>query len=163
MKKIRTIAMTVIILAVALGAGYLALRHVPADTYAVQEIDGTAHWGSISGSVSYPSEMLPFMGICAETVDGADQYCTYELVPDGSSLSGYGYELAVPPDEYYVFAHEVAAGNESVGYVDEYRAYYSEFVTCGLEYTCPSHKPIPVEVARNQYLQGIDPTDWYNQ
>ncbi|MFA5051806.1 MAG: hypothetical protein WC544_01940 [Patescibacteria group bacterium] len=155
---ISSVAGIVILLVVAVFVS----NHVPAEIYAVDAIDGQGQWGSISGDVSYPSEMLPFMGVCAESVQGGNMFCTYELVYNPDSLSGYGYELSVPPDSYRVFAHAVSEGNERVGYTGtEYQAYYSDFVTCGLDFNCSSHTPIAVEISRNQHLQDIDPTDWY--
>jgi len=163
LKKFHKIIIFLIpLLVVILGAGYLVLRHVPAATYAPRETDSQAHWGSVSGSLSYPSEVIPAMGVCAQTVKGADMYCTYKLIQGEQYENGYGYELAVPPDTYYVFAHLVTEGKEDIGYTDEYKAYYSEFVTCGLLYECPSHKPVAVEVKRQQHVQDVDPMDWYN-
>jgi len=46
---------------------------------------------------------------------------------------------------------------------DDYKAYYSEFVTCGLSVNCPSHKPIPVAVKTGETVNDIDPQDWYKQ
>jgi len=44
-----------------------------------------------------------------------------------------------------------------------YKAYYSEFVTCGLSVDCASHEPIIVEVKSGQTTDGVNPQDWYNQ
>jgi hypothetical protein len=163
MKKILLISAIILLLAAVLGAGYIALRHVPADTYTVEEIDTDAHWGSITGSLSYPGEAIPPLGVCAVVTKGTDMYCTYKMLESDDYQYGYGYELSVPPDTYYVFAHTITEGNEKIGYTDEYKAYYSQFVTCGLEYDCPSHKPIPIKIEPYQNVQGIDPADWYNQ
>ncbi|KKW01771.1 MAG: hypothetical protein A2898_01935 [Candidatus Kerfeldbacteria bacterium RIFCSPLOWO2_01_FULL_48_11] len=160
-KKIIIIAVMVLLVAI-LGGGYLFLRHVPAVTYAVNEIDSESHWGSISGWLSYPSEVIPPMGICAETVEGEDLYCTYQMIQDEEFQYGYGFELSVPPDTYYVYAHLLTDGTEKIGYTDEYKAYYSKFVTCGLDISCTSHAPIPVKVGRNEYIQDILPVDWFD-
>jgi len=42
-----------------------------------------------------------------------------------------------------------------------HRAYYSEFVTCGLRVSCPSHAPIVVTVLAGQMVSAVDPHDWY--
>ncbi len=163
MKKIRLISIIFIIIVVVFGVVALVLRHVPAETYAVEETDSRTHWGTLSGDVSYPGEVLPYMGICAESVTGGNMFCTYELVYVADSMSGYGYELTVPPDDYQIFSHAVTEGNEDVGYVEgDYQAYYSKFVTCGLDFDCPSHTPIVVTVAQDQYVPDVDPVDWYN-
>ncbi len=43
----------------------------------------------------------------------------------------------------------------------DYRAYYSDFVTCGLNVNCPSHQPIAVEALAGKTVTA-DPHDWYN-
>lgn len=160
MKKLLLVVL-VLGLALAIGATSLILHHVPSATYAVDAIDSEAHWGTISGSLSYPSEGIPPMGVCAQAADGIDQYCTYRMLEGDQYLYGAGYELSVPPGTYVVFSHLVTDENEKFGYTDEEQAYYSKFVTCGLSFDCPSHEPIPVEVARNAHVQDVDPIDWY--
>lgn len=163
MKKLLLIGIIVILLVVVLGAAYLVLRHVPAEITAVEPIDSEAHWGTISGSLGYPSDAIPPMGVCAQAVDGPDLYCTYKMLESDDFTYGLGYELTVPPDEYAVFAHLVTEENEMIGYTNEYQAYYSAFVTCGGSVDCPSHEPIPIAVGRNEHVLGIDPIDWYAQ
>lgn len=161
MKKIRIIAIILVLLIVVLGVGYVVLRRVPAETYAVEEVDSEAHWGTIRGSLGYPAEGIPDMGVCAESITGVETFCTYTVLEDDEFTYGFGYELKVPPDNYYVYAHLVTEGNESIGYTDEYKAYYSKYVTCGGSISCTSHSPIKLSVARNQNINGIDPIDWY--
>lgn len=163
MKKIGITISIVIVLAVILGAGYVVLRHVPTITYAVEDVDTTAHWGSISGSLGYPSDFIPALGICAQTEDGAEQYCTYEMLEGDEYTNGYGYAIAVPPGSYTVFSHEVTELNALTGYQEgDYQAFYSTFVTCGATSDCTVHTPIVVTVERNQDVGNIDPIDWYN-
>jgi len=162
MKKLIKFLIVIFVIVIALGALSVALRHVPVITYVVQETNSQSHWGTISGSLSYPSESLPALGVCAKSVTGEEMFCTYQMIPDQQYKYGYGYEIDVPPDTYNVFAHLVDDANALSGYTDEERAYYSEFVTCGLLFDCPSHAPIQVTVGRNAHLQDIDPADWYN-
>lgn len=110
--------------------------------------------GSISGSVSFPSEGIPKMEVCAEDTTTKETICTSEIQEDSSYSSGMGYKLEVPAGTYYVYAKLPN---------DSYKAYYNEFVTCGLQASCPSHKLIPVEVGQDQQVSQIDPQDWYNQ
>lgn len=110
--------------------------------------------GSISGSVSFPSEGIPQMEVCAEDTTTKETICTTEIQEDNSYSSGMGYVLEVPAGTYYVYAKLPN---------DSYKAYYNEFVTCGLQASCPSHKLIPVEVGLDQHVTQIDPQDWYNQ
>lgn len=158
--KIGIIALIIIIVVIIFF--YLILRRVPAVTYQVQEVDLEAHWGKISGSLSYPSEMLPEMGVCVATIDNQELYCTYEMIASEVYTYGYGYEVSVPPGDYYVFAHLVDDSNRKVGYTNEYKAYYSQFVNCGMDISCTSHDPIKVTVGSKEHVTRIDPIDWYN-
>jgi hypothetical protein len=101
------------------------------------------------------------MGVCAESVTGVEQFCTYKILTGDEFDYGYGYELKVPPDTYHVFAHLVEEATKGTGYTDEYKAYYSEFITCGGDIKCTSHKPVSIKVERNSLVQNADPVDWY--
>lgn len=112
--------------------------------------------GIITGSLSFPGESIPPMQVCAEhliTHSGV-VVCTTEHTPDPAAASGVGYRLEVPPGSYFVYAKLPS---------DTYKAYYSEFVQCGLHVGCFSHDPVAVEVRAGQTVEGIDPHDWYNQ
>lgn len=101
--------------------------------------------GYITGNVGFPSEGIPEnMKICADREDKVETYCTY-------TKTETAYKLPVPGASYKVYAT-----------VDTMTAYYSEFVTCGLNVNCPSHEPIIVEVSNGLTTPNIDPTDWYN-
>lgn len=109
--------------------------------------------GTISGSVGYPSEYIPEdMQVCAESVSTTDEYC--ETIEEGDDYTyGWGYEIEVPFGDYNVYSQLPG---------DDYQAYYSEFVTCGLDVSCPSHDPIDVTVdSSNLEVTDIDPIDWY--
>lgn len=113
--------------------------------------------GIIEGSLSFPSEGIPQdLKVCAETLMGVQFECTSTHIKDSKYTYGEGYKLELPPGKYYVYA-QVPSFNS------DYKAYYSEFVACGLSINCPSHKPIEVEVSAGATLTGIDPHDWYNQ
>ncbi len=110
--------------------------------------------GTIEGSLSYPSEMLPEnMEVCAENVEAQQTICTTEKIKDKKYTYGTGYKLQVPAGNYFVYARIPK---------NDYTAYYDEFVTCGLQASCPSHKPIEIEVKANQTTSKVDPQDWYN-
>lgn len=110
--------------------------------------------GSITGSLSFPSEGIPDMEVCAEDSMTAKTYCTDELLEDAQYQNGMGYRLDVPAGQYTVYAKLPN---------DSYKSYYSEFVTCGLNANCPSHKPITVKVTAGNTTSKVDPQDWYNQ
>ena len=110
---------------------------------------------TISGSVSYPSEYIPeTMIVCAENNLTAEEYCSEGLIEDNSYMYGYGYELSVPAGAYYVYAIVP-------DFDPNYKAYYNEYVTCGLSVECESHDPILVTLLPGQSATEIDPMDWY--
>lgn len=110
--------------------------------------------GSIIGSISFPSEQIPEMQVCAENTNSAQTYCTDEMLEDSQYQNGLGYRLDVPEGSYTVYAKLPN---------DSYKAYYSEFVTCGLKASCVSHDPITIVVTADKTTDNIDPQDWYNQ
>jgi len=81
--------------------------------------------------------------------------CTDSHIKDSKYTFGEGYLLEAPIGQYRVYANT----NDILFY----KAYYSEFVTCGLSVNCTSHKPIVVEVKKGETTKNIDPQDWYNQ
>ncbi len=108
---------------------------------------------TIEGSLSYPASGIPpELYVCAEAVQSQAQYCTSEHITDARFTYFQGYRIIVPPGSYYVFA---ARSSGSI------RAYWSEFVRCGLQLACPSHTPLVVEAASGQTVTGIDPGDFY--
>lgn len=121
-------------------------------TAAVLAADGAT--GIIEGALGYPGEEIPGdMRVCAENLDTKQQYCTTTHITGKQYRYGLGYSLEVPAGRYHVFA--TTAGLKG------HRAYYSEFVTCGLRAGCPSHAPIVVTVADGQTVFGVNPHDWY--
>lgn len=108
--------------------------------------------GTIAGELSYPSDHIPEdLRICAQALDSKQRLCTTRKQSRGRKTR---YELKVPPGTYHVFAD---SRSEWTGRP----AYYSEFVTCGLDVKCPSHKPIPVTIAAGERRDGVHPGDWY--
>lgn len=116
--------------------------------------------GAIEGSLNYPSEFIPPLEVCAENIGTGEEFCTYESIEDAKYVYGFGYKIEAPAGDYQVFARLSEPEEEAGGFKD-YKAYYSEFVTCGLEYDCPSHNPLTVEIKAGETVSGIDPHDWY--
>ncbi len=115
--------------------------------------------GSIGGALGYPSEVIPEdIKVCALNIETTKETCTSEHIKDAKFSTGTGYLVSVTPGDYYVYA-EHAGMTDNKG--DVYKAYYSEFVTCGLNANCTSHEPIKVTVASGQNIEKIDPQDWY--
>lgn len=114
----------------------------------------------ITGALSYPSDFdFPEMIVCAEAVNSKRIHCTEKRIRNRRN-GKFTYKLRVPAGDYYVFAI-IVNSEEPVDDVRGYKAYYSEFVTCGLSVDCPSHAPIKVSVRAGQTLTGINPGDWY--
>jgi hypothetical protein len=115
--------------------------------------------GTITGALSYPSDFdFPRMIVCAETVNASSIHCTDKRVVNRRT-GKITYKLTVPAGSYYVFATIV--NGEAVESYRGYKAYYSDFVKCGLSINCPSHAPIKVTLRAGQTVSGIDPGDWY--
>lgn len=116
---------------------------------AMVDPSGVSATGTIEGKLSFPSEMMPAdMEVCAVNRTSQQESCTKEKTPAG-------YSLKVPAGSYHVFAR-------SKSFNPNYKAYYSEFVTCGLKAGCLSHAPIEVKVDAAKVTTGVDPQDWYN-
>lgn len=108
--------------------------------------------GFIDGSLSFPSERIPPQEVCAESIKTQQKYCTSTNIENDKYQYGKGYRLEVPEGDYYVFA---TSGGP------DYKAYYSEFVTCGFSVNCSSHQSIIVKVFSGKTTSNIDPQDWY--
>jgi hypothetical protein len=109
--------------------------------------------GIIEGSMSFPGEGIPsYIQVCAENQTTKEILCTSKQIQDPQYTYGIGYQLEVPAGNYYVY---------SLDPNKNYKAYYTEFVTCGLSVDCPSHTLILVPVKAGETVTGIDPQDWY--
>ena len=118
--------------------------------------------GVIEGSLSYPSEFIPDdMTICAENLATKKIYATNKHLKGKQYQYKVGYKLTVPPGDYHVFAQLPDPAKYGATYPKDYRAYYSEFVKCGLSVDCKDHTPIVVRVKSGETIRGIDPQDWY--
>ena len=111
-------------------------------------------FGFIRGPLSYPSEIVPEdMVVCAKNLETELEYCSDDHISDEGFLNGVGFELEVPVGNYYVFAF--------LPENPEKKAYYNEFVTCGLNVDCQSRDKIVVEVEAEKTTDEIKPHDWY--
>lgn len=176
LSTISIIIITVLITALIVGGGmYFFQNSTPAETkmdkklipsatptpptLTLNEINLTAAAenntnGRIEGTFIYPSEGIPkTMRACAENVENAQITCSGTLKETGLNNT---FSFEVPAGKYRVYAESGLEGQEN------YKAYYTEFVTCGLLASCPSHEKIIVEVKVNETVSDIKPHDWYD-
>ena len=103
--------------------------------------------GSIAGSLSYPSEMIPAMQVVAFSADSDIWFV---------SATAYGqasYQIDnLPAGEYFIVAY-LFGGDFGGG--------YTAAVACGLSVDCANHSLLPVVVQAGQVTTGANPADWY--
>lgn len=105
--------------------------------------------GYIEGTYSFPADYIPKdMKIVAHNVVTGEEFdVQYKGEPQ--------YKMQVPVGEYFVYAQTQE--------MEDYRAYYTYFVTCGLSIDCPSHEKIKVEVVAQKTTVNVDAADWYGE
>jgi hypothetical protein len=107
-------------------------------------VDG---FGSIAGSLSYPSSAIPAMQVTAFNANTG--FWWYVLTVDNQS----SYQIDdLPNGDYYVVAYPVG---------DLEGAAYSAAVPCGLDATCTDHSILSVEVKADEVTEDVNPGDWY--
>ena len=162
--KFIVIALVLLILLVIFFLGSTLLKkttELPSIDMGKTQENYVKYYGTIEGSLSYPSNFIPEMGICAENERTGEEFCSSEIKKDKKYMYGSGYSLEVPFGTYNIYAQLVDPESIGSGYNKNYRAYYSEFVTCGMDVKCESHKPIDVEVIGGETVSNINPQDWY--
>lgn len=108
----------------------------------------SANTAVIQGQKIFPSQAIPHdFTVCAVNVANQAEIC-------GLPSSEPTYRLELPAGSYQVYA-AVPSFDPS------YRAYYSRFITCGLQVECTDHTPITVTVAAGQTSAGLDVGDFY--
>ena len=103
--------------------------------------------GRITGTLSYPSEYLPPMRVCAFELAEATPYC----VRTGKDQAQYRLD-GVPPGDYLVLAFPQEADALPGGYTGCVR---------DLSADCRDHDLQPIIVAAGQTTPDIDPADYY--
>lgn len=114
--------------------------------------------GFIEGTTLYPSEFVPAQRVCAVQTDEKAEFC--DAAPEGTGPDLPTFRLEVPPGDYYVYALVENPGELNLE--SSSRAFWTEFVVCGLQASCPSHEPIVVKVRSGETVTDIRPHDWYN-
>lgn len=114
----------------------------------VQEQVAIIEMGSIAGSLSYPSEMIPAMTVVAYDANFPN---VYFWVSTAQGSSTYQIDNVPANNFYYVVAY--VDGGLAGGYTNA--------VPCGLSADCTDHSLMAVLVSNGQVSYGADPTDWY--
>ena len=103
--------------------------------------------GSVTGSLSYPSEFIPPLRVFAFQV-GSENYFYVDTVENQTT-----YQINDLPAGYYQVVAYILSGNYAGG--------YTQAVPCGLTVECTDHTLIDVPVNSGQTVTGVDPGDWY--
>lgn len=173
------LAIVTIVLAVALAAslGYIlwqALSSKPSSssvtnttnlTNTTQQPSGqsssqttTKPNGTIAGSITYPSEMIPdAVEVHALNIDTGSDYYTKDHIKNSRFTYGVGYSISVPEGRYYVYALEPSRGTK-----ESDRAYYDKFMTCGMMASCKDTSKLEVSVTSDKETFDITVGDWWN-
>ncbi|MFA7301615.1 MAG: hypothetical protein WC069_04855 [Candidatus Shapirobacteria bacterium] len=123
------------------------ITETPKETLVIKNEKGT-----IGGFLIYPGESIPDeVGVCAENIEQPKMINCVKQIKDKKYETGVGFEMDLSPGNYYVYAT----------YKDT-KAYYDEFVICGLKAECKSHTKIPVVVSSGSVQDRILPHDWYD-
>lgn len=112
--------------------------------------------GKITGKLTYPSEFIPSdMVVCVESTERT-------VCSNSRNKAGYvfkinrgsaRYEISLPAGRYYIYAKTREMPGE--------RAYYNEFVRCGMSVRCKSKRLIRLTVRSGRTVAGITVGDWY--
>ncbi len=103
--------------------------------------------GSITGSLSYPSEYIPPLRVFAFQV-GSENYFYVDTAENQST-----YQFENLPTGYYQIVVYTLDGKLAGG--------YTQAVPCGLSVNCNNHDLLEIPVNVGQVVTGVDPSDWY--
>lgn len=107
--------------------------------------------GSMTGLLSYPSEIIPAMRVVAINVNSGEYFST-EAFDEGT------FRLdELPVGTYHVMAYLIdpIAGNQNL------TGGYTQFVLCGQTAACTDHSLVDVKVAARSNTPEVNPADWY--
>lgn len=116
----------------------------------------SVYYGIIEGSLDFIDHNIPNdIEVCAENLNTDKTYCTKDQIIDAKYAIGKGYKIEVPEGNYYIYSY---SKNKN----PNYKAYFTEFVECGMTSRCKSHNKIMIKVQKDITLPDIDPIDWYD-
>lgn len=123
-----------------------------------------AQTGKISGKLTYPGEGIPTDLVVCVTVTSLyaePTYCSNDAakrlrdakVVFTVNRRGATYSATVPAGSYLIYA--------KTGEMPGHKAYYDEFVKCGMSVECTSKRPITLKVAAGKTKSGITVGDFW--
>lgn len=126
-------------------------------------VSAQSQTGKITGKLTYPGEGIPRdLVLCVKNTQQEPTFCSNtpaSKLREAKIVFKLNYRLAsydisLPGGTYYLYA----ATNEMRGH----RAYYNDFVRCGMSVDCKSKKPIAVTVKAGQIVRGITVGDFWD-
>lgn len=135
-----------------------------ANSDTVKQIDETEQGeGYIVGSLTYPAGGFPLESINVVAVNIATnkEYSSPEYFTGSEYMYGTGFKLTAPVGRYYVYGILKEGYGVSSGDMDK-KAYYNEFMKCGVDVSCKDLTKIEVVVEKDKTTESILVGDWWN-
>ena len=138
--------------------------------FSVLTIPALSQTGKITGKLTYPSDYIPpKMILCVEkSIGSMNVFCSNDTASRlrRAKIKFYlnhnaaSYQIRLPAGKYFIFA-TFPDGKAPTGDMEGVKAYYNEFVKCGMSVECKSKKPIALVVRSGRSVRGITVGDWY--
>jgi len=117
--------------------------------------------GTISGKIMYPSSGIPTkIKVFAEDTKTAKvTEATVTFAPTTTDMSVTAtYTVSLPVGSYYVYGSQVGFDDQNGS---PWKAYYNQYVVCGMAASCKDTTKIVVNVEVNKAVENITIGDWY--
>ena len=112
-------------------------------------------YGSITGNILYPSEGIPNdVKVTAVSLSDGKTYDA-TVTNDGVQAT---YSVSVPAGKYNIYGTR-AGFKDAAGVV--WKAYYDQFVLCGMSTTCKDTSKIVLNVQASKTVSNVTIGDWY--
>ena len=127
----------------------------------------SAQSARITGKLTYPSDYIPPEMVICVTRD-VETYCSNQLSSRLSAAKisfrlnhrAASYEVRLPAGRYYIYG-TFPRGKAPTRDMEGIKAYYNDFVKCGMNVNCKSKKPIAIKAVAGRIVRGITIGDWY--
>ena len=122
----------------------------PLPSLAAEVMAQTPRAGSISGTISYPSEWIPPLRIYALT-EGGRAHFAVTTTENQNRFTIQG----IPAGKYFVVAYPISKADAPLE-----AGAWTQFVQCGMTTQCHDHSLIPVAVTAGKTATGVKVEDW---